>query len=145
MGIKTIGRARLGKGSTCRALTTFFEKDGHIVNSIVPAPGAWRQERFDVMRWEIHMTLQENINKGHHPERCYGSWQTITEFLTKAKKYGYHIGEGLEIWANESPETVEKYTVRICDYCGETIPRHEEGCPTKRRIYDSLQMPPLQR
>ena len=129
MQLRTRGRARLGKGSTCQALTSFLENDGHMVNFIIPAPGAWRQARFDVQRWQIHMTLKENIGKGHHAEKCYGSWQTITEFLRKAKKYGYHVGEDLEIWANESPEDVERFKPNFCNWCGETSPKHEEGCP----------------
>lgn len=93
-------RARIGFGSTCESLKVFLEKNGYSEISVYPALGAWRQSRFDVMSWEVHMILPEHKGKGHNYIHCFGCWESITNFLKKAKKYGFHIDDD-ELWANE--------------------------------------------
>lgn len=94
-------RARIGYGPTCQALIDFLEKDGHKVSYVFPATGAWRHVRMDVMSWEMHILTKDRIEKGLRLERSIGCWESITKFLKKAKKYGYHIDDNDEIWAKE--------------------------------------------
>lgn len=90
-------RARVGDGSTCKALIKFFEKNGYIEINLYPTTGAWRKKMFDVYLWEVHMKKE-----GDWLAHSYGCWESITSFLKNAKKYGFIISsDGSELWANE--------------------------------------------
>jgi hypothetical protein len=60
--------------------------------------GYWRKA--DVYRWEVGVR-----SKGHEDSGTwYGCWQTMTEFVRLAKKYGISVNEkDTEIEANEGP------------------------------------------
>ncbi len=59
-------------------------------SDIVPVSGFWK--RVDVYRWEVyHPTLGK-----------FGCWQTMTQFVKDATKYGCYL-DGKEIEASEPP------------------------------------------
>jgi len=62
---------------------------------IKPATGRPRSDwRQDIYRWELF------ANNGRLPVVC-ASWVTLTEFVKKAKKAGFHVNGDNEIYPNE--------------------------------------------
>lgn len=95
-------RARTGEGRLCKELKRFLENSGWVVERIYPTLGAWRREEYDVMRWEVLMRREDEKYT-----RTHGCWETMTEFLKYAKKFGFNISEERrtcsgypELWAN---------------------------------------------
>lgn len=63
---------------------------------ICPATGRGRSDwRQDVYRWELFTRTKTGI------PLVYGSWQTLTRFVSLASRYGCEIS-GQEIYAKES-------------------------------------------
>jgi hypothetical protein len=58
---------------------------------VYPVTGFWK--RVDVYRWEVHT-----------PDGKFGCWETMTEFVKLAAKFGVRV-DGKEISANESGAT----------------------------------------
>lgn len=94
-------RTRTGEGRVCRELKSFLEKSGWVVEAIYPTLGSWRRDEYDVMRWEALMRREDETCT-----RTHGCWETMTEFLKYAKKFGFTISDGSrtcsgypELWA----------------------------------------------
>lgn len=97
-GIKLKRRAKAGEGKLAQRLMQLFEDAGYSPDCLQPAMGYWKHGHQDVMSWEIHL----KINGYVYPCGC---WETMTNFMKKATKYGFHINEDHEIWANnETPK-----------------------------------------
>lgn len=86
-----IGRVRI---AAAKILTAGF---GFQVDpeDIKPATGSYRTDwRADVYRWELF------ARNGSLPVVC-ASWMTLTEFVKKAKRKGFHVNDDSEIYPNE--------------------------------------------
>lgn len=82
-----------------KAVDILFEHGIDIEPDEIEVPnGVWRQA--DVYRWEIWI-------HDCHRSKHYGCWETLTEFVREASKYGMTITENkgmFEISANEAPK-----------------------------------------
>ena len=68
---------------------------------IHPVSGWWKQA--DVYRWELKT---EALVRGKNTQ--YGCWETLTEFVALASKYGFTVHDDkYEIWPNEAPTEKE--------------------------------------
>lgn len=62
---------------------------------IKPATGRARSDwRQDIYRWELF------AHNGRLPV-VFASWVTLTEFVRKAKRNGFHVNKDSEIYPNE--------------------------------------------
>lgn len=67
---------------------------------IIPVRGAWKSD--DVWRWELNV-LKDQQGRPFH---C-GCWETLTEFVRRARKEGFHVGKGGdEIWSGSGDEVL---------------------------------------
>lgn len=99
-GVLRKHRTKIGEGKTAAKVLQLLEDAGYSPDGLAPATGYWRHNHQDVMRWEVTLVIN-----GYR--YCCGSWETMTEFVRKASKYGFHVSKDHEIWANEGPaETV---------------------------------------
>lgn len=71
---------------------------------IQPATGRWRTDwRLDVYRWELY-----SQTKTGQPVVC-GCWETLTEFVREATKYGCYMTADREICAGRPTRKDSKH------------------------------------
>ena len=88
-------RTRLGQGRLAQRVMQILEDAGYEPDCLRPAKGFWRTAMADVFSWEVHLKIDGFV-------KCCGCWQTMTQFVKLAGKYGFTVDDD-EIWANQKP------------------------------------------